>query len=232
MMVEILLGSVALSIIHIVIPNHWVPIAVIGKAEGWGRLQLRKVAAIAGISHSMSTVIIGVAVGLLGLKLTAISLGAMKLVGPSLFVFFGALYWIAGIRDNIRKHAHRHLHLDEAVGRSGRAAGAAIAVSMFFAPCLEIEAYFFNASVGGWRGIAIVGLTYVIISVIGVIVMVELGRKGLEMKKFHFLEHYEKHIMGIILIVMAIVTYFLLSDNPQGVWNHSHLWAAEYSVGT
>ena len=29
----------------------------------------------------------------------------------------------------------------------------------------------------------------------------------LEKMKFHFLEHYEKQIMGIILIIMAVVTY-------------------------
>lgn len=99
MLVEIFLGSLVLSIVHIVMPNHWVPIAVIGKAEGSDRGRLTRVAGLAGISHSLSTILIGVAVGLLGLRLAAISLGAMRLVGPSLFFLFGTLYLI-GDRGN------------------------------------------------------------------------------------------------------------------------------------
>ena len=185
-------------------------IAVIGKAEGWGRSKLRRVAVLAGTSHSLSTVLIGIAVGLLGMKLTTISLGAMRLVGPSLFLLFGILYLIAGIRDNLRKHPHRHIHLDKAISQSGRAATTAIVISMFFTPCLEIETYFFTASVAGWKGIAVVGLTYMIVTVMGLLVMVSLGRRGLEIRRFHFFEQYEKHILGIILMVMAFLSYFIL----------------------
>ncbi|MEE9167785.1 MAG: hypothetical protein V3U24_10060 [Candidatus Neomarinimicrobiota bacterium] len=85
MISAIVVGSVALSMVHVLMPNQWMPIAVIGKSEGWGRFRLGRVAALAGLSHSLSTMIIGVGVGLLGMKLASISVEAMSLAAASLF---------------------------------------------------------------------------------------------------------------------------------------------------
>ena len=189
------------------IPNHWMPIVIIGKGEGWEKSKLQKTAILAGASHSLSTILIGVAVGLLGMKLTTISMNAMKLVGPSLFFIYGILYLIAGIRDNIREHSHRHIHLNRAVSQTGKTATSAIMISMFFTPCLEIETYFFNASVVGWLGIAIVGLTYFCVTVIGLLFMVNIGKKGLEFRGFRLFEKYERHILGIFLMLIALISY-------------------------
>jgi len=212
MIFNIFLGSLVLSIIHILLPNHWVPIAVLGKAEGWKKSKLRKVTVLAGMSHSLSTILIGFGVGLLGLKLTTISLSAMRLVGPSLFFVFGVLYLIAGIRDNIRKHPHRHIHLSEAINHTKKKATTAIATSMFFTPCLEIETYFFNASVIGWTGIAIVGVTYMSVTVVGLLFMTSVGRRGLEFSGFQFFEQYERHVLGVILMAVALFSYILFEQ--------------------
>lgn len=210
MFVNIFLGSLVLSLVHNLIPNHWMPIVVIGKAERWDIGKLRKVAAVAGLAHSLSTVLIGVVVGLMGLQLTAISLNSMRLVGPSVFFLIGILYLIGGIRDNLRHHPHRHIHLHEALQNRSRAATTSIAVSMFFSPCLEIETYFFSASVAGWMGIGLVSITYTVITVAGMLIFVSLGRRGLENVKLHFFEHYDRHIMGLILMITAVLFYFFL----------------------
>lgn len=68
MMSEILSLGVALSMVHVLMPKYWVPIAVIAKSEGWGRFRLRQVAALTGLSQSLGTMIIGVGVDLLGMK--------------------------------------------------------------------------------------------------------------------------------------------------------------------
>jgi hypothetical protein len=46
--------------------------------------------------------------------------------------------------------------------------------------------------------------------VAGIVLMVRLGLKGLEAVKLQFFEQYEKHIMGFILILMAITFYVFL----------------------
>ena len=204
------LGSLALSVVHFLIPNHWMPIVVMARSERWDQGRSLRIAALAGFSHTASSIIIGVAVGALGLKLTEVSKTAMELVAPVIFLIFGIMYILAGIRDNIRDHKHRHIHLEEATKKKTRAAVTAIVIAMFFSPCMEIDTYFFNASLAGWQGILIVLVTYLLVTVAGIILMVRLGLKGVEAVKLQFLEQYEKHIMGFILILMALTFYVFL----------------------
>ncbi len=209
-LLNIFLGSLALSVVHFLIPNHWMPIVVMARTERWDQGRSLRIAALAGFSHTASSIIIGVAVGALGLKLTEVSKTAMELVAPVIFLIFGIMYILAGIRDNIRDHKHRHIHLEEATKKQTRAAVTAIVIAMFFSPCMEIDTYFFNASLAGWQGILIVLVTYLLVTVAGIILMVRLGLKGVEAVKLQFLEQYEKHIMGFILILMALTFYVFL----------------------
>jgi len=209
-LLNIFLGSLALSVVHFLIPNHWMPIVVMARSERWNQGRSLRIAALAGFSHTASSIIIGVAVGALGLKLTEVSKTAMELVAPVIFLIFGIMYILAGIRDNIRDHKHRHIHLGEATKKKTRAAVTAIVIAMFFSPCMEIDTYFFNASLAGWQGILIVLVTYLLVTVAGIILMVRLGLKGVEAVKLQFLEQYEKHIMGFILILMALTFYVFL----------------------
>lgn len=209
-LLNIFLGSLALSVVHFLIPNHWMPIVVMARSERWDQGRSLRIAALAGFSHTASSIIIGVAVGALGLKLTEVSKTAMELVAPVIFLIFGIMYILAGIRDNTRDHKHRHIHLGEATKKKTRAAVTAIVIAMFFSPCMEIDTYFFNASLAGWQGILIVLVTYLLVTVAGIILMVRLGLKGVEAVKLQFLEQYEKHIMGFILILMALTFYVFL----------------------
>ena len=80
---------------------------------------------------------------------------------------------------------------------------------MFFSPCFEIEAYFFQASLYGWAGVLLVSAIYVLATPVVMSVFVALGLKGIQHYNFHFLEHNEKQIVGVILILLAVLSYFV-----------------------
>jgi hypothetical protein len=76
---------------------------------------------------------------------------------------------------------------------------------MFFSPCLEIEAYYFTAGALGRLGIATVSIIYVVVTVLGMLLLVDLGRRGIEKVRLHFLEHHEKGVTGVVLIVLGVL---------------------------
>jgi len=82
---------------------------------------------------------------------------------------------------------------------------------MFFSPCVEIEAYYFTAGQFGWTGIMLLSAIYLFVTVLVMIIIVDLSRKSLDVlnKKLHFLEHYEKLITGVILILLGVLTFFI-----------------------
>ncbi len=60
------LGSIILSVVHVAIPYHWVPLVVLGKTEKWAARQLAVYTAIAGFVHTPSTVLDRLIVGVIG----------------------------------------------------------------------------------------------------------------------------------------------------------------------
>jgi hypothetical protein len=78
---------------------------------------------------------------------------------------------------------------------------------MFFSPCIEIEAYYLVASAYGWLGITIVSAVYFLLTVAGMILLVNFASKGIEFLNLHFMEHHEKLVSGIVLILLGILAF-------------------------
>ena len=55
-MVTLITGSLVLSILHALIPNHWLPVLAISRKENWSIGQTTSVTFISGLSHALSTI--------------------------------------------------------------------------------------------------------------------------------------------------------------------------------
>ena len=86
---------------------------------------------------------------------------------------------------------------------------ASLCLAMFFSPCIEIEAYYFTAGTLGWHGIVAVSLVYLVLTVVGMVVLVDLGLKGAAGVRSRFLEHHEKGVTGLLLVALGVLAHFL-----------------------
>ncbi|MFT2628545.1 hypothetical protein, partial [Escherichia coli] len=73
----------------------------------------------------------------------------------------------------------------------------------------EVESLFLAAGAYGWDDILLLALVYAAISITGIITLVMLAFKGVQMMNSQFIEHNEKRITGMVLIIIGIVTFFL-----------------------
>ena len=146
-MIQILIGGLVLSVIHASIPNHWIPLVAISRTESWSRGETLWVTAIAGSAHTLSTILVGIIVGLAGYKLSSAHEFVTRVAAPSILVILGLIYLIVDLKGS---HHHRdHLKLRSISGKSKLAIVTSLGVAMFFSPCLEIEAYYFTAGALG-----------------------------------------------------------------------------------
>jgi nickel/cobalt exporter len=144
-MLTLISGSLILSILHGVIPNHWLPVLAISKKEKWDLAETSRVTIIAGLSHATSTVLIGVLLALIGSQLAMVVKSFTAFVAPALLIALGAFYiW----QHSRHHHFHMHGH-PERVSNKKRLI-LSLASAMFFTPCFEIEAYFLVAGAEGW----------------------------------------------------------------------------------
>ena len=205
---QIIIGAFLLSLVHASIPNHWIPLVVLSKAENWKDRFTLGITAIAAFAHTISTIIIGIIVGFLGYRLTDSYSFIIEKIAPGILVLLGIIYLSLSIRRN-HHHHHHNFDVKDVKKKSTVAIILALLVSMFFSPCLEIEAYFFVAGNLGWKGIITVSVIYTIITILGMLLLVWLGLKGIKKINSHFLEHHERTITGILLIALGIAGYFV-----------------------
>lgn len=219
-MTQIILGGLMLSIIHASIPNHWISLVALSKVEKWSRLQTIKIAAIAGLSYTFSTAIIGIAIGLFGYKLNTFINIIGSIYAPIVLIVLGFSYIIRGFgnskSDFNRKHRRKQKHLNSKnIKTKTKKQGFALILvfnsALFFSPCLEIEAYYSYAGTIGLIGIILLSFIYIFVTIFGMIILVDLGSKGIRKltEKFLFLEYNVKTISGSILILMGIISFFI-----------------------
>jgi hypothetical protein len=207
---QLLLGALTLSLLHATVPSHWLPLVLVARSERWPRAKALGGTALAGFAHTLSTILIGVLVGLFGKRLAAEHGELLRLGAPVLLALLGLVYLGLQVRERGHEHAHEHGVSPEALrGRSGWGLLAALTGAMFLSPCLEIEPYFFFAGAQGWPGIATVSLLYLVVSVAGMVALVALGLAGLSRLELRWLDHYEMGVVGLAFLALAAVAYWL-----------------------
>jgi nickel/cobalt exporter len=205
-MLQVITGGLLLSLVHAAIPNHWIPLAVTARSERWRRSESLAITAVAGFAHTLSTVLIGIVVGLVGYELAERFSSVVSVVAPTILILLGIFYIIFS-------PGHSHGGKIDADGKNPAGRKVSIILSltlaMFFSPCLEIEAYYFTAGRLGWAGILTLSGIYLFVTVSGMVLLVYLGLRGIERLRSHFLEHNEKKITGLILVGLGILSHFV-----------------------
>lgn len=204
-MTAIIVGSIILSLLHAAIPNHWLPVIAIGKKENWSISEVRKVTFISAVAHGLSTVIIGIILGLLGSSLARHITVFTQWIAPVILILLGLIFIY-------RHYIHKHFHIGgDYIEKkiSKRKIITALVIAMFFSPCMEIEAYFLLAgSYHNWL-IWFIAVMYLVITVSGMLILVQLAYKGLLKLNWHRLEHNAGIITGLTLVITGIISFFI-----------------------
>jgi len=202
-MITLIAGSLALSVLHALIPNHWLPVLAIAKKENWSVNKTTKVTFIAGLAHALSTVLIGFIIGVAGIQLAANMGYFTAYVAPSILIALGVFFIY---QHHIHKHFHLHRHKEIV---SDKKVIVSLVVAMFFSPCLEIEAYFLMAGARGLWLVSVIALLYTVVTVGGMVIWVSVTYRGLIKLNWHTLEHNAGIITGVTLVLTGILSFFI-----------------------
>jgi putative Mn2+ efflux pump MntP len=204
-MFSIITGTLILGAIHALIPNHWLPLVAIAKSEGWAKSELMFVASITASAHVLGTIILGVLLGLVGSKLAHHYEDYLHVVAPVVLILFGLIYFSVNL-----PHHHQTVKEDIQQFKKSKTRWILIFVlMMFLSPCLEVESLFLAAGAYGLDNILLLALVYGVVSITGIVTLVMIAYKGIQMINSHFIEHNEKRITGLVLICVGIITFFI-----------------------
>jgi len=204
-MFSVIAGTVLLAIVHALIPNHWLPLVAVAKAEGWKQREVTSITFLAALAHVTGTVILGMVLGFIGKELQEEYGKIIYLVSAVLLIVFGLIYFTV----NLPHHHHSEQKDVAAFKRSKRKWIFIFIVMMFLSPCLEVESLFLSAGVYGMGTVTLMAFIYAIVSIGGILLLVNLGFTGVNLLPAQFIEHNEKRISGAVLILVGIISFFL-----------------------
>ncbi len=202
-MITLIAGSLVLSVLHALIPNHWLPIIAIGRKENWSLAQVTRITLLAGLAHAASTVLIGMILALAGAQLADALAGFTRFIAPAMLMALGIFYIYQHSRHH---HFHLHGHPEQA---SHSRIVLSLATAMFFSPCFEIEPYFLLAGAYGFLFPAFIAVLYAVVTVTGMVVWVRLTYRSVMRLNWHTLEHNAGIITGVTLLLTGILSFFI-----------------------
>ena len=107
----LLVAAVAtVGVLHTIVPDHWVPITLIARQQGWSKSETARAALQAGTGHILSTLLIALVVWLAGVAFAERFGRVVDMVSSLALIAFGGWFAVSAWRD-LRKHGtHGHTH--------------------------------------------------------------------------------------------------------------------------
>jgi nickel/cobalt exporter len=207
-MLSFVLGALVVSLVHALMPDHWMPIVLISRTERWTDRETLWASILIVVPHMLSTIALGVLVGLVGFKLSEVYDMVMSIVAPVVFVSVGLGYIYLNFRRG-HHHGHGEGSPDELADQPKGRIISLLAVALFFSPCVPMGSYFFIAGSSGVYSLIYISATYVLVTVASILLLVYAGRKGVELLRWEFLEENERLVTGLVLLVLGILIYFI-----------------------
>jgi nickel/cobalt exporter len=214
-MEEQIISALLISVLHGLIPGHWLPFLALAKQENWSMSVTLKYTSMAATAHALGTIIIGLVVygitvfGSSWLSYIQESIPSWILTDIPFEKTGGVLLISMGIFFLYRHHKHKHFHFPmEAVKKGNTWVLGSILVSLFLSPCMEIEVYFATLATEGFAVISVLMIVYFFATWISMTAGVYVGYSGLQKWNSHRLEHNVGIVSGVIMILSGVMLMY------------------------
>ncbi len=192
----ILLGTViALGSLHMIAPDHWVPLTIVSSRLNYTTRKIYSSAATLGFLHALTSEgIAGVAL-LIGVLLVRQYITYMEIASVLLLVVVGVYFIINGYTED-----------EPESGYSAASVKSILAISAF--PDFALIPIMLAGSSLSPLNIAWILISFIIISAVSLTVMVYVSTRGLSKALENIPPRYIDYIMGIILFATAGIIAF------------------------
>jgi nickel/cobalt exporter len=114
-MTLLLAGAAAVGFVHALLPDHWVPLAVVARTQRWSLFRLGRVSTLAAGAHVLASIVLGGVIALVGLQFQRqVETQQGHIVGVVLIVSGAALLvWHLTGHGHAHEHDDSHLHVHQ-----------------------------------------------------------------------------------------------------------------------
>ncbi|MGN6167468.1 MAG: hypothetical protein ACTHQQ_04770 [Solirubrobacteraceae bacterium] len=215
----ILAAAAGVGFGHAILPDHWVPLAVLGRTRRYPLSRVARLSGLAGVAHVLVSVILGGAIIAIGLQFRSAIEHAEGTIVGGLLIATGIGFLVFELTghghshshdSDHHEHEHGHAGLRRGGSRSGRLHGLAAVMVPFGAaasPDLTILPVFLAATAIG-TATAIGSVAIFAAVTIGTIVGLTLAaaRGGYEIRG-EWLERWGNALTALVLIGIGALVF-------------------------
>jgi len=119
----LLAASAGVGFGHAILPDHWVPLAVIGRTRRYPLSKVARLSGLAGVAHVLISIILGAVIIAVGLQFRSTVQSAQDTIIGCLLIAtglgFGAFELLGPGHSHDHPHGHTHDHDHEGHGHEG-----------------------------------------------------------------------------------------------------------------
>jgi hypothetical protein len=191
------------GVLHALVPDHWLPFVMMGKAQKWSDRKLTGIVLMAGAAHLLSSFLIGLGGIFFGVSLNRIIQweSARGNAASLLFIGFGLTYLLWGIKRGAEVHLSQR--------SAPRDASHWILFALLvFGPCEPLIPFLFLGSADGWGGLAMLALAFSAATLGTMWITAHLAYQGLARLKYAWPERFSHAFAGGIIALTGLIVRF------------------------
>jgi nickel/cobalt transporter (NicO) family protein len=104
----LLAASAGVGFGHAILPDHWVPLAVIGRARRYPMRRIARLSGLAGLAHVLLSIVLGALIIVIGLGLRSTIESAQNIIIGGLLVVTGVGFVALEVTGHGHHHGHEH----------------------------------------------------------------------------------------------------------------------------
>jgi hypothetical protein len=199
----------AVGVLHTLVPDHWAPIVVIARQRQWSLGRTGRAAALAGLGHVTSTLVLGGVFWLVGAAAAARYGHAVGVTAAAALIVFGI--WIAyGGWKEAHEPVPEHQRDDRAnAGHDSVTSRTALLLILGSSPMIEGIPAFLAASPYGAPLLGVMALIFAAATITTYVATCVTGVVGLRRTSLGPLERYGELLSGALVAVVGV--YALLT---------------------
>ncbi|GAB4859922.1 hypothetical protein Ancab_011401 [Ancistrocladus abbreviatus] len=199
-------GIATVSLLHSFIPTHWLPFSIVGRAQKWTLSRTLFVTVVGAILHVISTSLLGITA--ITMANTIAGEETVHKLASLLLVILGGCYVLLFLSG---KGGHSHAHHQP----MEKMAVAGLVLVPALSPCATTLPVFL--AVGNSSSMMVLAIIVLLLSTITVMTsLVALSYYGASQLKFHWVERYDKLLVGSVLCLVGMLTLIFHDHEHDG----------------
>lgn len=202
---------------HAILPDHWVPLAVLGRARRYPLAKVARLSGLAGIAHVLLSIVLGGVIIVVGLQFRSAVQSAQDTIIGCLLIATGvgfALLELTGHgHDHGHGHAHEHgdgdghAHADDSHEQRGMRGLAAVMVPFGAAasPDLTILPVFLAATTAGVATAIGSVVIFAAVTIATIVTLTLAAATGGYQIRGRWLERWGNALTAIVLVVIGVL---------------------------